>query len=87
MSARKLKHPHFGTKIPAGRIGDVVNDTNRDRCAVFDVGAAGSCDFDVAVQCWTTREEMARAVRAQEARPMMRGNFRPLVRLKDGEGY
>ena len=49
--------------------------------------AGGGMNFDVVVQWWPSREAMARTVRMQQKRAGRSDDWRPVVKLSDGEGY
>lgn len=49
--------------------------------------AGGGMNFDVVVQWWPSRESMARTVRMQQKREYRFGDWNPVVKLADGEGY
>jgi hypothetical protein len=44
-------------------------------------------DFDVVFQVWPNRPSLARTIRMQERREHRNTDWRPVVRLQDGEGY
>lgn len=56
-----------------------------ERTAVRSVGRG--LEVDVEYKTWNARGPMARAIRAQQRREQMNGDWRPVVPLRDGEGY
>lgn len=43
--------------------------------------------WDYRYQVWPNRESMARSIRMQQKREHRQGDWKPLVKLSDGEGY
>lgn len=43
--------------------------------------------WDYHYQVWPNRESMARSIRMQQKREYRQGDWNPLVKLSDGEGY
>ena len=43
--------------------------------------------LDVTFQTWPNRASMAKSIRMQERRAPHMGDWRPVVKLSDGEGY
>ena len=52
-----------------------------ERTAVKAIG------WDYQYRIWTNREAMARSIRMQQRREYRQGDWKPLVKLSDGEGY
>jgi hypothetical protein len=44
-------------------------------------------NFDLIYQVWSNRAAMARTIRMQQKREPRPDDWRPVVALKDGEGY
>lgn len=44
-------------------------------------------NFDVTFQVWPNRPSMARSIRMQQTRASNSRDWRPCVKLSDGEGY
>lgn len=53
-----------------------------ERTAYRDTGF-----FNFEAQVWPNRESMARSIRMQEKRERRPTDWRPFVKLRDGEGY
>lgn len=44
-------------------------------------------DFDITYQVWPNRASMAKSIRMQQKRESRNDDWRPCVKLTDGEGY
>lgn len=49
--------------------------------------AGTSMNFDITFKVWPAREPMARTIRMQEKRAAYPTDWKPCVKLTDGEGY
>jgi hypothetical protein len=68
---------------PPGRVAELKHE-HPERTAS---NAGRSWDSDVTFQVWPSREAMARSIRMQQKRESRPDDWRPLVKLGDGEGY
>lgn len=63
---------------------EVAKLANPERWATSSRGTFGE---KVTLKAWSNRAALARAVRMQERRGRRPDDWRPLVKLSDGEGY
>ena len=77
---------HKTIKMPFGRYSEwyKAGQPNLERTSVkTEPGINGL----TVVRVWNSREVMARAIRAQQKREPMNGDWSACVKLRDGEGY
>jgi hypothetical protein len=71
---------------PSGRIAEHVAKLSEDERGRAAIKPGQRIGDDDTIQIWNARSVMARSIRMQE-RGKPQADWRPIVKLTDGEGY
>ena len=83
MRKETMSFARFNEAMRDGSIKDSERAASRDVTGSVSSSSWGS----VIVQWWPSRGAMARSVRMQEKRERQSMDWRPCIKLRDGEGY